>query len=448
MGGFTSPGAEERSELLREIGVESFDELIEPGIPGDLCCRQILNLPKGKSEQEVYRELSRLASRNTNNEEWNSFLGAGAYDHFVPAATSAITSRSEFLTAYTPYQAEVSQGTLQAIYEYQSLICELTGFEVSNASMYDGATALAEAVIMAQAVHKKGTSFIIPASLNPLYKQVLLTYMKGLKISLIEAPMNVTGAVDIDALKKLLTPEVFGVAIQSPNFFGVAESMAEIAELKRISPFVLVASVDPLSLALLEAPAKLGVDIVVGEAHYFASGVSFGGPLLGFMATGIDHLRQMPGRIVGKTVDRDGKRGFVLTAQTREQHIRREKATSNICSNEGLLALGATISLSLIGKEGFRKMALLNLSKTQYAIRAFQKNPKVSMVFSGPVFNEFTLEVKGESLDTLFARAEKRRIVPGLRLDRLLPLQKNRVLICITEKKSQSDIDALVELFA
>ena len=446
MGGFTSPGADEKKNLLSILGAPSFEALLS-GIPNALCCSTGLNLPDGISEVEALRKLSLLSAKNAGTDTWNAFLGAGIYDHFVPAATGALVSRSEFLTAYTPYQAEVSQGTLQSIYEYQSLICELTGMEVSNASMYDGATALAEAAIMAQAVHRKGSKFIVPESLNPLYLRVLKTYMKGLKIEIVEARAAAQGTIDVDHLKKLLGAEVFGVALQTPNFFGVVEDIAAIAELKKIHDFALVVSPNLLSLALLEAPGNLGADICAGEAHYLAGGPSFGGPLLGFMAAKQQHLRQMPGRIVGKTVDKEGKAGFVLTAQTREQHIRREKATSNICSNEGLLALSATITLSLLGKEGLLKMAGLNVSKTQYALSRFRKARKAALTYSGPVFNEFVVELKEETLDQLFARAREKKILPGVRMDKLDRKFDKKILICVTEKKTKDDIDALIALF-
>lgn len=446
VGGFTSFGSGEKKELLDAIGVTSFDALLA-GIPGPLCCDAQINLPSGISEVEAMRHLSNLAAKNASGETWNAFLGAGIYDHFVPSATAAIVSRSEFLTAYTPYQAEVSQGTLQSIYEYQSCICELTGMEVSNASMYDGATALAEAVFMAQSIERRGSKVIVPASLNPFYRQVLKTYLKGLNIEILEAGLTSSGTLDLDQVKKLLGPEVFGVVVQSPNFFGIVEDIAALASLKKEHKFTLIAVPNLVGLAILEAPGKLGADICAGEAHYLASGPSFGGPLLGFMATKIDHIRQMPGRIVGRTVDKEGRMGFVLTAQTREQHIRREKATSNICSNEGLLALSATITLSLLGKEGFVQMAELNVNKTQYALSKLRKAKKAILPFSGPVFNEFVVEVKGESLDSLFERAKAGCILPGIRLDKLENGASSRILVCITEKKTKEDIDALIALF-
>jgi glycine dehydrogenase subunit 1 len=440
MGGYTAPGVAERDALLAAIGSVDFNELVSRGIPGNICCSRPLNLPKGKSEFEALRELTKLADKNASSDKWNSFCGGGIYDHFVPSATGAIISRSEFLTAYTPYQAEVSQGTLQAIYEYQSLICELTGMEVSNASMYDGATALAEGAIMAHSIHKSGSVFLIPSSLNPLYKEVLKTYLHGLTLTLAEVPSNAAGTIDLEALKKMVTPDVFGVAVQTPNFFGVVEDIAAVAEIKKSSPFVLVVMPNLLSLAVLEAPGKVGADIVVGEGQPFAAGLSFGGPLLGFMATHTANIRQLPGRICGKTVDKEGKRGFVLTAQTREQHIRREKATSNICSNEGLLALAAAISLSLIGKEGLVRMARLNIAKTQYALSALSKKPTVSITYSGSVFNEFVVELKKGSIEELISKAKAKKIMPGLKIG-------NSLLVNITEKKSKEDIDALVELF-
>ncbi|MFH0918757.1 MAG: aminomethyl-transferring glycine dehydrogenase subunit GcvPA [Fibrobacterota bacterium] len=447
MAGFTSPGAAEREQLLLAAGARTFDDFLS-GIPVGLRNKSPLDLPKGICELEALRQLTALSAKNAHSDSWRVFLGAGAYDHYVPAAVATIAGRSEFLTAYTPYQAEVSQGTLQCIYEFQSLICEITGNEAANASMYDGATALAEAVIMARSLHKKkGARCLVPASLNPFYRQVLDTYIKGLGITVSAVPSRADGSLDLAALASALSDEVSGVVVQTPNFFGAVEDVAAVAALKAKFPFCLIAVPNLLSLALLEAPGKIGADICAGEAHYFASGTGFGGPLLGFMATHKENLRQMPGRIVGKTLDKEGRRGFVLTAQTREQHIRREKATSNICSNEGLLALSATIALSLIGKEGFRDMARLNVEKTQYALSRFRELKNVALPFSGPVFNEFVIELKDGSLVRRQAAARAKHIEPGLSLAFMGKGFEQRLLVCITEKKTKEEIDALIEIF-
>ncbi|OGS35603.1 MAG: glycine dehydrogenase (aminomethyl-transferring) [Elusimicrobia bacterium RIFOXYB2_FULL_49_7] len=447
MSGYTSLGKGEKEALLSAIGVSSFEELLS-AIPSDLREKKGLSLPDGLSEYETFRTLRNLSEKNVGSDHWNTFLGAGIYNHYVPAAVSEIVSRSEFLTAYTPYQAEVSQGTLQSIYEYQSMICELTGMEVSNASLYDGATALVEAMRMSRALYKgNGRCFLIPASLHPHYKEVLRTSAHCLKIDLVEIPTDQTGGVDIRSLAALLNEHTFGVALCSPNFFGVVEDVTAVAALKTKHPFLLTVVPNLLSLALLEAPGKQGADICCGEAHYLASGPAFGGPLLGFFSTFRRNIRQMPGRIVGKTVDKEGKRAFVLTAQTREQHIRREKATSNICSNEGLLALCATITLSLLGKEGLCDMAKLNVDKAQYARQALRAKKNVRLPFSGPCFNEFTVELKDGGLDALFAKAAEQKVLPGVRLDRMNPAWANRVLICITDKKTKADIDQLIALF-
>jgi glycine dehydrogenase subunit 1 len=446
VGGFTSPGLQEKQSLLQSIGVTRFSDLLA-GIPPHLRENQDLNLPPGVSEFEAGQILAALAGQNGPAQGWNVFLGGGAYDHFIPSATPAVLSRSEFLTAYTPYQAEVSQGTLQACYEYQSMICELTGMEVSNASLYDGATALAEAMLMARAVQKKGTQFIVPKSLNVFYQQVLKTYARGLGIELVEADYTQAGTLDLESLAARLNDSVFGVAVQSPNFFGVVEDIAAVARLKEKHPFTLVAAPSLLSLGVLEAPGLLGADICAGEAHYFASPPGFGGPLLGFLAARRKNVRQMPGRIIGRTLDAAGRPGFVLTAQTREQHIRREKATSNICTSEALLAMGAAVTLSLLGKEGLADMAMLNVRKTQYALSALRKCPGVAFPFSGPVFNEFVVEVRDNGLDRVFEKAAKARIMPGFRLERADPAFSGRLLVSITEKKGRESIDALVSCF-
>jgi glycine dehydrogenase subunit 1 len=396
---------------------------------------------------EIMAELREMAARNDSLQEVPSFLGAGAYHHFVPSVVEHIISRSEFYTAYTPYQPEVSQGTLQTTFEYQTMICELTGMDVANASHYDGATALAEAVIMARSCKKKGSTCLVPTALNPFYRQVLDTYARGLGISIASVPYQPNGSLDLAALEAALSDDVFGVVVQTPNFLGVVEDVAAVSALKAKSPFYLIAVPNLLSLGLLEAPGKIGADICAGEAHYFASGPGFGGPLLGFMATHKDNLRQMPGRIVGKTVDKEGKRGFVLTAQTREQHIRREKATSNICSNEGLLALSATITLSLFGKEGFRDMARLNVEKTQYAMSLFRQCKNVGLPFSGPVFNEFVIEMKDGSLAGRLAKAKEKKYAPGVALGFMGKEFEQRLLVCLNEKKTKEEINTLVEMF-
>ncbi|OGJ93427.1 MAG: glycine dehydrogenase (aminomethyl-transferring) [Candidatus Raymondbacteria bacterium RifOxyC12_full_50_8] len=436
----------ENRRLLAAMGAVSVNDLLI-GIPASLRAAGGIELPPGISEYEAFSALQQLAAKNMQPHEWNSFLGGGIYDHYIPAAVAHITDRSEFKTAYTPYQAEVSQGTLQCIYEYQSLICALTGMEVSNASLYDGATAIAEAVIMARSLHKKGTVCLVPASLNPAYRDVLATYARGLGITVTDVSWDATGALDQKDLESKLSDDVFCCVVQSPNFFGVCEDIAAIGKIRERHSFHYVVVPNLVSLGLLEAPGNAGADICAGEAQCVCAAPSYGGPLLGFLATRRECVRQMPGRIVGRTVDKEGKQGFVLTAQTREQHIRREKATSNICSNQALVALAATISLSLLGKEGIRELATLILSKTHYARSRFMGKKVVRLPFSGPVFNEFVVETNADP-EQLFANASARKILPGLRLSRLAGATGNRLLIAFTEKKTCAEIDALLALFS
>ena len=433
----------DKEEMLKAIGAASFEELVKQ-VPAKFLWPKI-NLPgESLDEAQSAAHMAGLAARNCRP---LSFLGAGAYERYTPAAVKAITSRTEFLTAYTPYQPEASQGTLQAIYEFQSLICEITGNEAANASLYDGATALAEAVIMARSIKKKGTRCLVPASLNPFCRQVLDTYVKGLGIEIATLAFRPDGTLDLSALTAALSDEVFGVVVQSPNFFGVVEDMAAVAALKSKSPFCLIAMPDLLSLALLEAPGKIGADICAGEAHYFASGTGFGGPLLGFLATHKDNLRQMPGRIVGKTVDKDGKRGFVLTAQTREQHIRREKATSNICSNQALCAIRTAIYLSAVGKTGLQQVANLNLQKAHYAADQISKIPGFKLAFGGAYFNEFVIECP-KNPEQINKKLLKNNIIGGLALKRFYPKLKNSMLLCVTEMTTRQEIDNLVNILS
>ncbi|WP_406241611.1 aminomethyl-transferring glycine dehydrogenase subunit GcvPA [Tissierella carlieri] len=352
---------EDEQEMLKSIGLNSLDDLFND-IPKDLQLNRELNLPNAKSELEVRSYLTELANKNCSTSKMACFLGAGAYDHYIPSIINHIISRSEFYTSYTPYQPEISQGTLQYIFEFQTLICNLTGMDVANASLYDGGTAITEAALMAAASARKD-EIIISKTVRPESIQVLKTYahVQGLKV--IEVDMK-DGVTDLEELDKLVTDNTAAVIVQSPNFFGIIEDLKATGEIThKAKKASFIASVDPISLAILKKPSELGVDVVVGEAQGMGIPVSFGGPYLGFIAAKSDYMRKLPGRIVGQTEDKNGKRSFVLTLTAREQHIRREKATSNICSNQGLNVLAATIYMVTLGKEGLKEVALQSTKK-------------------------------------------------------------------------------------
>jgi glycine dehydrogenase subunit 1 len=353
----------DRKEMLRAIGASSEDELFAD-IPENLRLKAQLDLPPALSEWEAVRALQELAA---DSRQLICFAGAGYYDHHVPAVVDHLIRRSEFYTAYTPYQAEVSQGTLQSIYEFQSMVCELTGLDVANASMYDGASAMAEAAMMARSIQKKRDKIVLSIAANPHYRQVLDTYNLGLQMPVEIAPRTASGVTDLDALEKLVDDGTAAVIVQSPNFYGLIEDFEAAAGIAHDAGALLIAVVDPISLAILKSPGEGGADIAVAEGQPLGIPLSYGGPVLGLFAARQKHIRQMPGRIVGVTEDVDGKRGFVLTLQTREQHIRREKATSNICTNQGLCALAATIYLSTVGRDGLRQVAEASTQIAHYA---------------------------------------------------------------------------------
>jgi glycine dehydrogenase subunit 1 len=419
--------------MLRRIGVKSFEELVAD-IPQEIRDQAEIQLPAGLSELETVEKIGNLAQLNRPASKMISFLGGGAYDHYVPAAVEHILLRSEFYTAYTPYQAEVSQGTLQAIYEFQSLIAALTGMDVANASMYDGATALAEGGLMA-CHHTKRKKLVVSSLVNPQYRQVLKTYSQGLGIELAEFSRK-DGVTDLDSLKSKLDGNTASVLVQHPNFLGFLEPVEEMAELTHKAGALLVVSADPISLAILKPPGQYGADIATGEGQPLGMAVSFGGPHLGLFAARQELLRLMPGRIVGLTTDAKGRQGLVLTMQAREQHIRREKATSNICSNQALCALAATVYLSLLGRSGLKKVAELCLQKAHYL------SQKLTPAFPSPFFREFAVKVDG--LDAKLAVLEKEGILGGIKLERHYPEMKGHLLVAVTEKRTQEEMDRLV----
>jgi glycine dehydrogenase subunit 1 len=435
---FTPHTDSERKEMLAAIGVADFKELIK-GLP---LSQKDLNIPSGLSEGEVVRLGLELGSKNQAAPRLMSFLGAGVYDHFSPAAITALMSRGEFLTSYTPYQPEVSQGTLQTLYEFQSMICELMSMDVTNAGMYEGASALAEAVLLAlrETGRKK---VLIPRSLHPDYKAVLSTYTLESGTQLIEIPF-VNGQVDLDFVAGHLNNEVAAVVVQNPNFFGIVEPASGIAPFAQAAGALFIAAVNPISLGLLTPPGEYGADIAVAEGQSLGIAPGFGGPLLGLFACKTKWLRKMPGRLVGQTVDVDGKRAFVLTLQAREQHIRREKATSNVCTTTALIGSCAAFYMSLIGKQGLRDVAYQNLAKARYAFDQLTQIPGVRAPFSAPIFNEFVLQTK-TSPEALQKHLLKRGIVAGLPIKKWYPELENASLWCVTETKTKTDIDLLAK---
>ncbi len=429
--------------MLSVVGVPSTDALFET-VPEALRFKESLALPAELSEQEIGAQLRALAGRNANSTTHDWFLGAGAYAHFIPSAVDAIASRSEFYTAYTPYQAEFSQGTLQTIFEWQTLICMLTGLDVANASLYDGASATAEAILMAMRVTRR-SRVVVSAGLHPHWREVVETYLSGIECEVVAAPRDASGRCDVSAA---IDAETACVVVQQPNFWGCVEPLAEISEAAHAHGALSVAAVnEALSLALLRAPGACGADIVCGEAQSFGVPVSFGGPALGFLAARQRHVRQMPGRLCGETRDERGRRGYVLTLSTREQHIRREKATSNICTNQGLCLLMATVYLALLGRRGLRELAVHNLSKAEHAKTRVRATEGLELLFSAPTFNEFAVRVPDSGAAAL-ERALEAGAVGGFDLSATHPEIGPAVLVCTTELCSAGAIDRTVAALA
>lgn len=490
-------------EMLAATGMANLDELFS-SIPKELRLAKPLALPPTLSEMEATKLLSELADKNTNVAQTPSFLGAGCYNHFVPAVIDHLAHRSEFYTAYTPYQPEISQGVLTTFFEYQTMMCELTGMEVSNASLYDGATALAEAILMALHITNKkparpdgprptgrafgrgsGGKVIVSKAIHPEYRATVKTWLEDLDINIVEIDCT-NGATSLEALEKALDNNTACVAYQSPNFFGIIEPVDEIVKLTRKHENTVVINVvNPISLGILKPPGEYGVDpvrdrscqrddcsdgekhsnsagqpnkdissntkpnisngvdIVVGDAQPLGNRMFFGGPHLGFMATKMVHIRKMPGRIVGETVDNKGRRGFVLTLSTREQHIRREKATSNICSNQALCAIRTAIYLAAVGKEGLKQIASLCLQKAHYAADKIAKIKGFKLLFSNPYFNEFVIQCP-EGPERVNKKLLENNIIGGLALKRFYPELKDAMLLCVTEMNTKEEIDKLV----
>jgi glycine dehydrogenase subunit 1 len=435
---------EDCQEMLDTIGARKLEDLFQQ-IPEKYRLSKSLNLPGPLSETDLFRHLQGFQSPIVSGSFWSSFLGAGAYHHFIPAVVSALTSRSEFYTSYTPYQPEISQGTLQAIFEYQTLMCQLTGMEVSNASMYDGASSLAEAILMGHRITKR-KKVLVSQTIHPEYRKVIQTYVDPDQQQIVMIPyQKETGQTDERMLDDLLDEEVGSVAIQSPNFLGVIEDLQRVGEkVHRAGALLIVSFSEAIAYGILKAPGELGADIVSGEGQSLGIPVSYGGPYLGIFASRERFIRNMPGRLVGETVDLEGKRGFVLTLATREQHIRRERATSNICTNEGLCALMATIFLSCLGKEGLREMAMMNLSKAEYAKKILPQALGCEVAFSSPTFNEFVLRTKREP-ERILEKLREERILGGLSLAKYYPELNRHLLVTVTEMLAKEEIDRWAE---
>lgn len=433
---------EDEQKMLKACNVGSIDDLFSD-IPDDLKLNRDLNLDESKSELEVSEIITKMADKNID--DLTCFLGAGAYDHYIPSLIKSITSRSEFYTAYTPYQAEISQGTLQSIFEFQSMIAEITKMDIANASMYDGATAAVEACIMAVGKTRRN-KIVVPKTVHPETRQILKTYLQFKDVEVVEVDYDREyGTTDLNKLKEVVGEETACILVQNPNFFGVIEDVDEIGSIARDNKAMYVMSVNPITLSILKSPGEVGADIAVGDAQPLGNSLNFGGPYVGFLAIKSGLIRKMPGRVVGQTVDADGKRCYALTLQTREQHVRREKATSNICSNQGLNALIASIYLATMGKKGYQEVAMQNMQKSHYAYKKFDESKNFAPVFKGKFFNEFVVK-SPMPVDELNEKLLENKILGGYDLGKDYEELKGCVLMCVTEKRTAKEIDNLVNL--
>ncbi|MDD4168966.1 MAG: aminomethyl-transferring glycine dehydrogenase subunit GcvPA [Desulfotomaculaceae bacterium] len=432
----------ERRRMLDAAGAAAVEEFFVD-IPVSVRCQSTLNLPGPLPEMELVSFMKGLAEKNLNTEGYACFLGAGAYDHYIPAVIGHMLLRQEFYTAYTPYQPEISQGTLQALFEYQTMICELTGMEVSNASVYDGAVALAEAVSMACSATNR-SEVLLARTVHPEAREVIKTYSRFNGAEIVELGYDQNGVTCLQEAEELVNDRTGAIVLQSPNFFGCLEALNKFAELAHRHKALFIVSADPISLGLLQSPGEAGADIVVGEGQGLGNPLSFGGPYFGFMATTGKLMRRLPGRIVGQTTDGDGKRGFILTLQAREQHIRRGRATSNICSNQSLCVLAATIYLTVLGKAGLKRVAELCLQKAHYACEQLVGTGKFSPAFGAPFFKEFVVTAQ-EDAASLNARLLEQKLIGGYPLSGEYPELGNALLIAVTEKRTRAEIDRLVK---
>ena len=428
----------QQDEMLAAIGAASIDELFS-SIPASMQLKRALDLPPALGEMELTAHMQELARQNTAVSQSTCFMGAGSYDHFVPAVIDTLASRGEFYTSYTPYQPEVSQGNLQVMFEYQTLICQLTGMDVSNASLYDGGSAAVEAMLMAISITRRSDKVVVLEAVHPEYRQIIETYFATIGTEVI----TVSAA---EQLQDALDDQTAAVLVQSPNFFGNVEDLTSLAEQVHAAGALLVCSVDPISLGILKRPGDAGVDIVVAEGQSLGTPLLYGGPYLGIMACREEFVRRLPGRIAGQTVDQQGNRCWVLTLQTREQHIRREKATSNICTNQGLFALRAAIYLSVMGPEGMGDVADLCLQKAHYAQQQLTNLDRFEAVSDRPFFKEFVIRDKENDVNGLLQKAEDFNLLAGVALGRWYPELEDCLLIAVTEKRTKDEINQLVEV--
>jgi glycine dehydrogenase subunit 1 len=430
--------------MLDRVGAGSVEELFE-AIPPTLRLNRALDVPPALTEIELTQRMHHLASRNEATDKSVCFLGGGSYDHFIPAVVDAIAARSEYYTAYTPYQAEASQGSLQAFFEFQTLITQLTGLEVANASLYDGASAVAEAVMMALTINSRKGKILVAESVNPEYRKTLQTYLTNLQGQVQTLPTP-EGFLDPDQLKKCLTSDTPCVVVQHPNFFGCLEEIEALGDIVRSHGALFIVSFDPISLGLLKRPGDYGADIAIAEGQCLGNPLAYGGPYLGILACRQEYVRKMPGRLVGQTVDREGRRCWVLTLQTREQHIRREKATSNICTNQGLFALRAAVYLTSLGPKGLQETAEHCVRKAHYAAQALTQTSGAELAFRRPFFKEFTIRIKADVARVL-SQLRRAGFHAGLELGQWYRHLVDCMTVAVTEKRTRKEIDNLVEAF-
>jgi glycine dehydrogenase subunit 1 len=432
----------QREQMLHAVGARTIEDLLKQ-VPEQFRLRADLNIPPSLDELSLRQHLSELAGENHPADEKVCFLGAGAYDHFIPTVVDFLAMKGEFLTAYTPYQAEASQGSLQAFFEFQTMVCQLTGMEVANASLYEGATAAAEAAMMALNVTGK-REIIVSEGVHPHYRQVLKTYLADLHARYTEVPLK-NGVVDTQSLESELEPDTAAIICQSPNFLGHLERTETIAKFAHANESLMIQVFNPLSLGLLKHPGEMGVDIAVGEGQPLGIPLQFGGPYLGLFATKMQYVRKMPGRLVGQTVDAEGKRAFCLTLQTREQHIRREKATSNVCTNQGLLALRASVYMAAMGPAGMREAAQLCYNKTSYLIERLNQAGMQRRFPQQPFFNEVLIRLH-RPVDMVLDEASRAGVLAGYAIGQDCPEFSDCLLIAVTEKRTREEIDRLVDL--